>query len=177
MKMPYIEQQFEYHDLPCVVIMTSMGHRCGYVGVSKEHPLHGVGMSDKVFPRSMVEGMGVGTRGIMPVLFAAFDGDDSMISLDLYFDVHGSITYSEHDTSYRFGKPGVWWFGFDCGHHGDAREIDHPAVDESTRRVERDFPSRGIVRTLEYCVAECKKLADQLHELQCMGWTIAKEGN
>ncbi len=32
----------------CVVIMGSMGHRCGYVGIPSSHPLHGVDYSEEV---------------------------------------------------------------------------------------------------------------------------------
>ena len=166
MKRLYIEQEFEHRGLPCVVIMTYMGHRCGYVGVPENHPLHGVSMGDEVFPLTM-----------LPDYEEGRDYYSDMVSPMIYFDVHGGITYSEHDSPDRFGKPGMWWYGYDCMHDGDARELDHPAVDESTRRVERDFPSHGVVRTLEYCVAECKKLAEQLHELQRIGWTIPKEAS
>ena len=34
--------------LEAVIIMTSMGHRCGYVGVGKESPLNGIGYLDQI---------------------------------------------------------------------------------------------------------------------------------
>lgn len=35
------EKEWQSSGLTCVVVATSMGHRCGYVGVPKEHPAHG----------------------------------------------------------------------------------------------------------------------------------------
>ena len=36
-----VEKEFNHNGLKCVVIFSNMGHRCGYVGVPKWHPLYG----------------------------------------------------------------------------------------------------------------------------------------
>ena len=74
-----------------VVLMTSMGHRCGYVSVEEGHPFHGV------------EYMTEAPNGERP---------------DCAISVHGGITYSSygHDLEYPLPTPGGWWFGFDCNH-------------------------------------------------------------
>ena len=41
-----VEKDFEHNGHRCVVIFTDMGHRCGYVGVPKWHPLYGKGYDD-----------------------------------------------------------------------------------------------------------------------------------
>lgn len=38
--MPILEKSFEYRGYKCVVLMTEMGHRCGYVGIPKENSLY-----------------------------------------------------------------------------------------------------------------------------------------
>lgn len=35
-----VEKEFEHKGLKCVITFSYMGHRCGYVGVPKEHPLY-----------------------------------------------------------------------------------------------------------------------------------------
>lgn len=41
-----VEKLFVYRGFPCLVVMTDMGHRCGYVGVGDQHPLFGVNYDD-----------------------------------------------------------------------------------------------------------------------------------
>lgn len=38
--MPILEKSFEYIGYKCVVLMTEMGHRCGYVGIPKGNSLY-----------------------------------------------------------------------------------------------------------------------------------------
>ena len=54
------------------------------------------------------------------------------------FDVHGSITFSG-----EFRDDRGFWYGFDCGHHGDS-----PHVQDSA-----------------YVRAECERLAEQMVRL------------
>jgi len=70
------------------------------------------------------------------------------------FSVHGGITYWGGGSNSSYPIPSsLWWFGFDCDHAGDAR-------------IEEDDPlPYGIVRDLNYVVAECEKLAEQINIL------------
>lgn len=68
-----------------------------------------------------------------------------------YFKVHGGITYSDffgerlHDSGLVDIEPKKYWFfGYDCNHACDI----------------------GVERSLEYCIGECKKLANQLKEVE-----------
>lgn len=38
--MPILEKSFEFAGYKCVVLMTKMGHRCGYVGIPKDNRLY-----------------------------------------------------------------------------------------------------------------------------------------
>jgi hypothetical protein len=69
-----------------------------------------------------------------------------------YFSVHGGITYWGGGSNSSYPIPSnLWWFGFDCDHAGDAR------IDKDD-----DLLLYGIVRDLDYVVAECEKLAEQI---------------
>ena len=82
--------------LRAICILTGMGHRCGYVGIPKGHPLYGVDHhEDSDALREAEERI----------------GND--------FDVHGGITYSGGGNGYPVDGD-EWWFGFDCAHAGDA---------------------------------------------------------
>mgnify|MGYP000849681354 FL=1 len=97
-----------------VIYKDSMGFRCGYVGVPKEHPLHGKSYEDVYYN-------------------------------DFY--VHGVITYSGCE-QYPVEHNGLWCFGYDCAHLGDATAFAGY--------------SGEVLRSLEYCVDQCESLADQL---------------
>ena len=80
-----------------------------------------------------------------------------MQSPEVVFDVHGSLTYAAEDDAYPVADSGLWWFGYDCGHSGDAPE---PGSLMAKYRVSSD----AVLRTLDYCVAECESLAQQIVE-------------
>ena len=132
--------------MPAVVVMYDgpTAHRCGYVGVPKEHALYGVGYGDEcvLLPFSDLDNQTIGKRGILPIILrVGIGGQQENTSPDVYFDVHGSITFV--DTWAELDPPGPdarWWFGFDCAHAGDT--IGNCS--------------------LSYCIDECESLARQL---------------
>lgn len=122
-----VEKDFEHAGLRCVVIMTEMGHRCGYVGVPESHQLYGVGYN----------------------------------SPDVYFNVHGGVTYTGGGKGSKYPvESDLWWFGYDCNHAGDGKDLS--VVSDALREIKIRFPTYGIIRTTEYCIDECKSLAEQL---------------
>ena len=109
-----------------LVVINNMGekygsyksHRCGYVGVPKEHP--------------------------------AFDkGYD-----DMDIDCHGGLTFSSSGDKYPV-ESDLHWFGFDCHHYLDKQIEPNPALPLA-------FAEEGEVRSLDYCIAECESIANQL---------------
>lgn len=127
--------------LPAVVKRCSFdipGHpeewRCGYVGVPKGNLLYGITYSEQVeeLP-DLPDETPIGDRGTIP-----FYCGGGKKSLDIYYDVHGSLTFSDwmsDDHTY-------WWMGFDCHHIDDTMENCN----------------------LEYVTAQCEKLALQIKE-------------
>ena len=103
------------------------GHHCGYVGVKADHPLYGKGYSD-VIPgvslKAWSEGRAVGDRGVMSIFSLAGragSGSDE-VTIEDYFDVHGSLTYAQAGDDYPTEDKGLWFFGFDCAHLDDTLE-------------------------------------------------------
>jgi hypothetical protein len=136
--------------LRAVCIFGSHGYRCGYVSVTRGHPLFGVGYNEEA-PRLAEEWektkkRRLGKRGIIPL----FCGSDTPRP-EVVFDVHGSLTYSgDGANSYPAAStPDEWWFGFDCNHGGDAPE------NVKDGRLSALFYTGGEFRSLEYVVAEC----------------------
>ena len=134
-------------------------HRCGYVGIPKNHPLHGADYSK---PTAKLKDMWekvkngpIGKRGVISLVAASLETDENeKLTPSLIFNVHGGITYSGGKDYPVPNKNGLWWFGFDCGHSGDGY-------------MEGSYRSwtSGSVRTVEYVMAECESLAEQLKEI------------
>jgi hypothetical protein len=114
--------------LPCLIVRNHYGALCGYVGVPPDHPWHG----------------------------KHYDDDAVMV------DVHGGLTFSnscseeaEDDSICHMPAPGepdnVWWFGFDCAHHGDFV----PMLRDS-------FAANDCYRDRAYVEDQCCALAAQL---------------
>lgn len=145
-------EDFEHAGLTCRIVRTkSTGALCGYVRVPQSHPLHEVEYNAPV-PESL-KGVGqsilsgtIGKRGIMSVITANLD----VLSVDLLFDVHGSLTFSGE----LHGFPGSHWYGFDCGHYRDLL----PAF---LKDAEHDC----MYRDIEYVRGECRSLAEQIVKL------------
>lgn len=169
-----VEREFEHAGYKCVVIFGSIGHRCGYVGIPKNHPLYGKDYSDYL----EIKKADVGDRevsGIFPLLGACLD-EDERICIEAYFQCHGGITFSDGGVNSDYPiNSDLWWFGFDCGHAGDKPDFEYAIekfpkhINELRIRKQIDdlYPIEGgIVRTEEYVADECKKLAEQLKEFE-----------
>lgn len=167
-----VESDFEYRGYRCVVIFGDMGFRCGYVGVKSDNPLYRKDYSDYLdINKSELDNEPIGKRGIIPILGAAFD-EDERVRLDVYFNVHGGLTYADDRADYPV-ESNLWWLGFDCGHWDDAKDWDavirYWGEDDlqvlRRMRLESELGSYGEIRTQEYVESECKSLVDQIIEL------------
>ena len=168
-----IEREFEHAGYKCVVIFGNVGHRCGYVGIPKNHPLYGKDYGDHLeIKKSDVVDRAV--SGIFPLIGACLD-EDERIRIEAYFQCHGGITYAgggEHSDCPI--ESDLWWFGFDCGHAGDKSDLDYAIQKFPSHRkgyqlrkiVESKYLIDDVIRTEEYVADECKKLAGQLKEFE-----------
>jgi hypothetical protein len=132
------------------LLLMSMGHICGYVGIPKGHILFGKGYSENIpelkpLYKKALKG-NIGKRGAFPIFISMLqDKKDKKMSMEIIFDVHGSVTFSGGDEKYF--EPELWWIGFDTAHAGDSPEKQNE----------------------EYCTIECENLAEQLKEVEKYG--------
>jgi hypothetical protein len=151
--------------LQCVVLMTTMGHRCGYVGVPAGHLLFGVQYNDPIElspqEHDAFLNSSLGKRGIIDLV--CFQEDE--ISVGFLFDVHGGVTFSGRgiESDYPI-KSNRWWFGFDCAHSGDKpdREYYKRHCKEMLKFYGDDYP--GTTKSKEYVIEECANLARQIYK-------------
>lgn len=164
----------EATGLPCLIVRSPMGgNLCGYVGVPREHALHGKDYSERVKPPAAFEERSYDeVRTPVLALFRAPD-PDGLIGIDIALDVHGGITFAAgcgHGEDPSRGVchvPGdgeaddVWWFGFDCAHCND----HSPARSVRMRELGMgDIDDGGTYRDIDYVTREVRGLARQLKE-------------
>lgn len=170
-----VEKEFSHNELKCVVTFGNMGHRCGYVGVPKWHPLYGKDYSDYLdIKKEDIEGKEV--SGVFPLFDALLD-DDERVRIEAYFTCHGGITYSGGGEKSTYPiESDLWWFGFDCAHYDDGKDLDlaierFPEYAQQlamTKVIEKQYPTGGEVRSSEYVTENCKELANQLAQFSCI---------
>lgn len=142
--------------LICVREDGTKSHRCGYVGVPKDHPLYKVKYGDRV--KKLKAYTSPNTDATVP----------SEATPECVFEVHGGITYTgnykldmpERATESDYpAKGNEWWLGFDC-HHAYDREIE-PWTDPHVAEFMLSFQN-GEARSQQYVEAECERLAAQI---------------
>ena len=176
-----VEREFEHAGYKCVVVFQEMGHRCGYVGVSKESKLYGKSYMDKLdIKMEKMYNKKLGKRSIISWVCSLFDDKKERVSLCLYFDVHGSLTYSGGGEKSDYPiESDLWWFGFDCAHAGDRQDYEYamklfPQGEKRYKdlmRIDREiYGELGnndyVIRSEEYVAEECKRLAEQIMEYE-----------
>ena len=143
-KTHIIEKSFKHSNKQCIVRFTNMGHRCGYVAVEKDSPLYGI------------------------------DYNDVIRKYYSYLNVHGGLTFSDHLDIFPIRTKGSsYYFGFDCAHYNDAKDFESYKKYFKKELKNDGIFSSGTVRTLDFCIHECKSLAEQLTELE----NLIKEQN
>ena len=171
-----IERSWRSIDYPCVVILGyELGHRCGYVGVPENHALYGVrynevthklaGYWDLIASKRKVSmDCLMDNLGTIPVMMLML-GNENMLQPGYAIGVHGGVTYSASSDGYPISIQDHWWFGYDCGHAGDGKELS-VIKDQYIKEIYIKHPIGGeIIRTTEYCFYECIKMADQLRAI------------
>jgi hypothetical protein len=145
-------------NYPCAALRNpSLGIWCGYVGVPQEHPWFGLPYNARVkLPKEWLERprslQGV---SIIDLFLAAVRGDDPAegVEIALALEVHGGITFAGDELPRGKSPEGFYWFGFDCGHAGDMLPCMGAII------------PGGQFRRVDYVVAECSSLAQQLHDV------------
>lgn len=171
-----VQFQDEATGYPCLIVRARVtGSLCGYVGIPENHPLYGCAYNKphelaKKFINDNQE-LSIGKRGV----FSLFCIDADNQNLDIMFDVHGSLTFSDFCHSESKPESGIchigddkpYWFGFDCSHAGDIM----PAMDAKMKEImpedyDFSYKSEDIYRNISYVTSEVQSLARQLKALE-----------
>lgn len=154
-----IENIFEHAGLQCVIIFTQEGYRCGYVRVSEAYPLYGKNLWDYLdIEKSSNPDRTI--SGVFQAMSALLDTDDRF-TVNQWFRCHGGLTYSGKDPSYPINSD-LWYFGSDCNHYKDGHDfvLAEELFNNNYSYSEAAQPDN--IRSADYVIEECKKLADQL---------------
>lgn len=154
-----ISKEFIYKGYNCFVVEISSGHRCGYVEIPKDSLFFNKRYNEQLpISKNIIGDEPMGKRSYID-LFCNSMSDSDNIQAGFIFNVHGGITYTE---SYLFDKNDSWFYGFDCAHSGDAKDIS--IMDDKHKEMYSDgfIWSDGIIRTEEYVISELESLVDQI---------------
>lgn len=155
----HLEWRDEETGYLCVIHrVKESGYLCGYVGILPDHPLHGIcyNADNSCLSCEGMEGVDIGKRGAIEVFCYALD-PEHRVRPAVYFDVHGSLTYSEPSAPFSVACA-TWWFGFDCAH------CDDICPGRLGTDLHSSFPG-AVYRDLGCVKAECRSLAQQLKEV------------
>lgn len=137
-----------YKDYEYLVVLSHMGHRCGYVAIPLGHPANELGERENIFTKK-----------------------SELDYMELNIPCHGGLTFGskEHPLKDLLQTPcNDYWIGFDCGHHGDSSDfecLDKYYGKERTEYIEetlRLISQLGTVKPYAYAELECKDIIDQL---------------
>ena len=130
------------------VLFLEMGHRCGYIEVTKDSFLFGKEYS-----------------------YYSFNLDDiskEMIeNIEKYksinnIEVHGGLTYAGN-----LLNDGSHWFGFDCAHCDDKRDIEKLKEYYHDSKYTEIFDFKdSTIKNLEFCMNECESLSEQIKNIE-----------
>lgn len=143
-------------DLHAVIIRNrSSGNLCGYVGVTKSHPWHGKTYSStvKITDDILEKKIDINKISVLSLFSQSLSGSNEDVRIDCLIQVHGGITYSDNGYKEYLEEPELWYFGFDCAHHGDL-----------CPGYMRDY-THGTYRDIEYVKREIELLSKQLVEI------------
>lgn len=138
MQRAIVEKEFEYRGYPCKVKLMDLGHRCGYVGIAPGKQFYNI------------------------------DYDDIPVGC------HGGLTYGSLEDRLADHRT-TFWIGFDCAHLGDGVDYDaviHKFTDPETIKFAIEAQRTGIFnrgsepKSIEFVENECKRIVDQLIELE-----------
>lgn len=162
----FIELEWEYKGLKCIVIALDLGHRCGYVKVPEGNRFFNIKYNDMV-PNAKVNlnrSIGESFTAALNLVCGNKEAlENFTCTLDGIIDIHGGLTYSKE---YLENCEKGWWIGFDCAHCDDGKDLslvkDPVLLDIFSKPF---YHSReGLtIWTLDMVKVETEKLADQIY--------------
>lgn len=164
------QDDFEASDLVCLMRRDHNGVWNGSVGVSQAHPLYGQRRDVLIIVPPEVAGRELSStrvaaadlRGVVPRTLEA----GIALPLSIVIDVHGGIW----NTGVMVGDdyPGLWFYGFMCGHAWDFKPLDPltiQAYQTDPEQAAQVFRTPAEYRSYDYARAETEKMAAQIAAL------------
>lgn len=146
------EAAWEAFGFRCEVRSNRIGYNCGYVGLPAGHPWFGKSYDACLLGDDCPT---VAERAADP------DGYHSCYnhSPDARVEVHGGLTFAQAGE-----RDGLWWFGFDCAHSGDAPDPEYAREQERKYGLQMHHRDEHYW-TVDEVRAETERLAEQLAQV------------
>mgnify|MGYP003294415751 CR=1 FL=1 len=139
---PTQETRFEYKGFPCVVLFQWLGHRCGYIGIPKNHKFYNVDYME----------LDISCHGGLTYsesyLYGQEDGDIWWIG----FDCGHYVDKQDYESVKKY--------------YSDNEEVMKNIAWVQENSLSQSF---GQVRNLDYVINECKSIVDQLDNPELLG--------
>ena len=143
-----------YKGYEYLVVLNTLGHRCGYVALPSDHKYSSVPEEKR---KIRIDGPE----------YSHWDYD----KVDV--DCHGGLTFMSPKHGLKDLLPvkcSDMWVGFDCGHYGDGSDIEafrkYYGEEEYEKRkdVLENFSYGEPVRDFKYVENECHSIIEQLQD-------------
>lgn len=161
---------FEAAGLVCLMRRDHNGVWTGHVGLPKTHPLHGQRRDASIvvptaFARA-ADNRRMATADLRGGAAPTTIDANAALPLSVALDVHGGLWSSGLVGS---DYPGLWFFGFTCGHPWDFKPLDPLTIagykSMDPEQAEAIYRTPNDYRTYTYARNETEKLAAQLAAL------------
>jgi len=159
------QSDFTAAGLPCAIRRNAdMWFLCGYVGVPEKHPLHGLGVDERLPSDGLAKRpLDLQRTGVIDLVAEMLDPAREVTTLPLrmWFEAHKGITFAGVMPGLA---PEFWWFGFDCMHAGDLLPRLAPGGSPELDAIMAGLMPQGDAeyRDFAYVEAEVRGLAEQL---------------
>lgn len=161
---------FEASELVCLMRRDHNGVWNGYAGVSKSHALFSQQRNVLIVVPEALAGHELNStrvapadvRGVVPRTLDA----GLAVPLSLVIDVHGGLWNTGMIDS---DHPGLWFYGFMCGHAWDFKPLD-PLTVQGYQTMDLEvaqtlYRTPAEYRNYDYARGETEKLAEQIAAL------------
>lgn len=136
--MVYKEKEFRYKRYKCVILFTSLGHRCGYVGIPKKHFLYNKNYCD----------MNICCHGGLTYGANYLQQTNSTNLYWIGFDCGHYGDGQDVESTERYFK-------------------GYPKVLSRVKELNKDsFFGNFSAKSLEFCEQECMQIVDQIIEME-----------
>jgi len=147
-----VEGGGQYKGYEYLIVLNTLGHRCGYVAIPDEHPYSKTPLEDREFNGREWKHYDYNT---------------------LEIECHGGLTFMSPTHGLKDLLPiacNDMWIGFDCGHSWDKSDIEATREyygEEHVKKHQTFFDATSFdptehIKSYAYAESECKSIIEQL---------------